>query len=382
MSAKATPTRAAAKQPHLLMMAGGTGGHIFPGLAIARAMRERGWRVSWLGTPTGMEQTLVPQDIFRLHSIAFEGIVGRGIQPKLMLPLRLLRAYREAKRLLREIAPDVVIGMGGYPTVPGGLAAARMGVPLLIHQSDAVAGLANRMLARFANRVLTGFEGVFTEHGDRHLVTGNPIRKEFAHFADPATRFAGRSGPLALLLMGGSRGSEAINAMLPSALALLAADERPRVVHQAGRGARTSTEGRYQQAGVDARVLEFIDDPATALATCDFFIGRSGASTVSELAALGVASLLIPYPHHKDQQQLHNARVLANAGAAQILEQPALTAEKLAAAITALTRERCLQMARAATSVATLDATTAICDAIAALLPAARREAVSQGSPA
>ena len=375
-------TAAQATPRHALIMAGGTGGHIFPGLAVARAMRERGWRVSWLGTPTGMEQTLVPQDIFRLHSIAFEGIVGRGLKPKLLLPFRMLRAYREAGRLLREIKPDVVIGMGGYPTVPGGLAAARMGIPLLIHQSDAVAGLANRMLARFADRVLTGFASVFANVGDKRVVTGNPIRSEFTHFADPATRFAGRSGPLAILLMGGSRGSEAINAMLPSALELLAADARPRVVHQAGRGARTSTEAKYARAGVDASVIEFIDDPATALATCDIFIGRSGASTVSELAALGVASLLIPYPHHKDQQQLHNAEVLASAGAAQILEQPALTAEKLAAAISSLTRDRCLQMACAALTVAKPDATAAICNVIDSLLPAAMREAATQGSAA
>ncbi len=382
MTACPTATRAASAPPHLLMMAGGTGGHIFPGLAVARAMRERGWRVSWLGTPNGMEQTLVPQDIFRLHSIAFEGIVGRGLKPKLLLPLRMLGAWRAARQLLREIKPDVVIGMGGYPTVPGGLAAASMRIPLLIHQSDAVAGLANRMLARFADRVLTGFASVFADYAGKRVVTGNPIRSEFTHFADPATRFTGRSGPLAVLLMGGSRGSEAINAMLPSAIKLLAADVRPRVVHQAGRGARTSTEAHYAQAGVDARVIEFIDDPATALATCDLFIGRSGASTVSELAALGVASLLVPYPHHKDQQQLHNAGILAEAGAAQILEQPALTAEKLATAISALSRERCLQMACAALSVAKPDATAVICGVIESLRPGVRPATATQGSAA
>ncbi|MBS0315319.1 MAG: undecaprenyldiphospho-muramoylpentapeptide beta-N-acetylglucosaminyltransferase [Proteobacteria bacterium] len=358
-------------KPHLLMMAGGTGGHIFPGLAIARAMRERGWRVSWLGTPRGMEQTLVPQDIFRLHAIAFEGVVGRGAGAKLMLPLRLARAYREARRLLRELRPDVVIGMGGYPTVPGGLAAARGGIALAIHQSDAVAGLANRVLARVADRVLVGFATVFPQYASKRVVTGNPIRAEFARFAEPSARFVGREGALSVLLMGGSRGAEAINALLPAALRLLPAERRPRVVHQTGRGAKGSTAALYEAAGVDADLVEFIDDAATALARCDLFIGRSGASTVAELAAMGVASLLIPYPHHKDQQQLRNARVLSDVGAAEVLEQPGLTAERLAQAIGSLTRERCLQMANAAHTLARPDATAEICTVLASLAPGA-----------
>jgi UDP-N-acetylglucosamine--N-acetylmuramyl-(pentapeptide) pyrophosphoryl-undecaprenol N-acetylglucosamine transferase len=354
-------------KPHLLMMAGGTGGHIFPGLAVARALRERGWRVTWLGTAHGMEQTLVPPDLFRLYTVTFEGIVGRGIKPKLALPFRLYSAYRHCRKLLTELRPDVVVGMGGYPTVPGGLAASRKGIPLAIHQSDAVAGLANRLLARFANRVLVGFASVFTDVQDKRVVTGNPIRPEFAQYADPDSRFSGRTGPIRLLLMGGSRGADAINKLLPSALALIPTDKRPIVMHQAGRGSRETTQANYAQAGVAADVIEFITDSAHALAECDVFVGRSGASTVSELAALGVASILIPYPHHKDQQQRHNAQVLADVGAATLLDQITLTKEALAELILLLTRERCLAMAKAALAIAKPQATSDICDVIESL---------------
>lgn len=353
--------------PHLLVMAGGTGGHIFPGLAIAHAMRARGWRVSWLGTTTGMEQTLVPRDDIPLYAIAFEGVVGRGIWPKLALPIRLLRAIGQGRKMLADLRPDVVIGMGGYPTVPGGLAAAQKDVPLAIHQSDAVAGLANKLLARFADRVLVGFASVFKEYESKRVVTGNPIRSEFSAFPDPVQRLGSHTGPLKLLVMGGSRGAEAINKLLPEALELLPAENRPSVTHQAGRGSADATRASYECAGVVANVVEFIDDSATALAECDIFIGRSGASTVSELAALGVASILIPYPHHKDQQQLHNARVLSAAGAASIEEQPTLTPESLAATIASMNRQKCMEMAVAARAVAKPDATSDICDVLESL---------------
>ena len=361
--------------PHLLMIAGGTGGHIFPGLAVARALRERGWRVTWLGTHNGMEQTLVPKDLFPLHTVAFEGIVGRGIKPKLALPFRLFSAYRQARKLLSELRPDVVMGMGGYPTVPGGLAASNKGIPLVIHQSDAVAGLANKCLAHFADRVLVGFATVFADVGSKRVVTGNPIRPEFAQYDDPASRFASRTGPLRMLLMGGSRGADAINKLLPAALALIPEDQRPVVTHQAGKGSREATLAFYESAHVNASIVEFIDDSPRALAECDVFIGRSGASTVSELAALGVASILIPYPHHKDQQQLHNARVLQTAGATTVFDQLALTKEQLAAHILALTREHCLKMAKAALAVAKPMATSEICDVVEQLAASNRVDA-------
>jgi len=352
---------------HLLMMAGGTGGHIFPGLAVARAMRERGWRVSWLGTETGMEQTLVPRDLFPLHTIDFEGIVGRGLKPKLALPWRLLKAYRRGLKLIDEIKPDVVIGMGGYPTVPVGLAARGKGVPLVIHQSDAVAGLANRLLARFASKVLVGFSSVFDNVAQKRVITGNPIRPEFDNLPTPNARAAPRVGPLHLLMMGGSRGAEAINRLLPAALALIPDSQRPVVTHQAGRGSREKTQARYDELKVAASVVEFIDDSPRALADCDVFVGRSGASTVSELAALGVASILIPYPHHKDQQQLHNARILEAVGAAKVLPEPGLTKELLAAEIASLTRANCLAMSENALKVAKPNATAEICAVIESL---------------
>ncbi len=349
---------------HLIVMAGGTGGHIYPGLAIARAMRARGWRVSWVGTPNGMEQKLVDPAEFPLKAIAFEGIVGRGIGAKLRLPLALWRAVREAKQFFVSNKPDAVIGMGGYPTVPGGIAASRLGVPLLIHQSDAVAGLANRMLAKLAVLVLTGFNSTFTHLGVKRVVTGNPIREEVVQQRAPVERFANRTGAIKILVMGGSRGADALNKLLPEALALIDTNSRPTILHQAGSDAVESTLDRYRALGINADVREFLNDSWNALAEADLFIGRSGASTVSELASIGVASILVPYPHHKDQQQLHNARVLESVGAAIIAPQPELTAALLAKQITSLNRENLLKMAIAATKVAAPSATKHICDAI------------------
>jgi UDP-N-acetylglucosamine--N-acetylmuramyl-(pentapeptide) pyrophosphoryl-undecaprenol N-acetylglucosamine transferase len=349
---------------HLIVMAGGTGGHIYPGLAVARAMRARGWRVSWMGTPNGMEQKLVDPAEFPLKAVAFEGIVGRGIGAKLRLPFVLWHAVREARQFFTSNKPDAVIGMGGYPTVPGGIAASRLGVPLLIHQSDAVAGLANRMLAKLAVRVLTGFDSTFTQLVAKRVVTGNPIREEVVQQAAPAKRFLNRTGPTRLLVMGGSRGADALNKLIPEALSKIDASIRPTVLHQAGTNAAESTMDRYRALGVSADVCEFLNDPWNALADADLFIGRSGASTVSELASIGVASILIPYPHHNDQQQLHNARVLESVGAAIIVPQSELTAESLAKQIEALSRATLQTMAIAATHVAAPNATKHICDAI------------------
>jgi UDP-N-acetylglucosamine--N-acetylmuramyl-(pentapeptide) pyrophosphoryl-undecaprenol N-acetylglucosamine transferase len=349
---------------HLVVMAGGTGGHIYPGLAVARAMRERGWQVSWMGTPRGMEQTLVDAKEFSLKAIAFEGIVGRGIGAKLRLPGALWSAVGEAKRHFKTVRPSAVIGMGGYPTVPGGLAAWRMKLPLLIHQSDAVAGLANRLLARVSTTVLTGFAATFAELGVRRTVTGNPIRKEFAEVAPAAERFAARNGRINVLVMGGSRGAEALNTTLPAAFAAINEASRPNILHQAGSGSAAATAQRYAEVGVHADVREFLDQSWTALANADLFIGRSGASTVSELALLGVPSILIPYPHHADQQQLHNAQSLASVNAARIVEQRDLRADTLASLITSLDRAQLKAMSTAATSVAHANATERICDAI------------------
>ncbi|TAG46436.1 MAG: undecaprenyldiphospho-muramoylpentapeptide beta-N-acetylglucosaminyltransferase [Betaproteobacteria bacterium] len=349
---------------HLIVMAGGTGGHVYPGLAVARAMVERGWTVSWMGTPGGMEQRLVDSSEFPLKSIAFEGIVGRGIGAKVRLPLSLLKAYAEAKRHLVLVKPTAVIGMGGYPTVPGGLAAWRAGVPLLIHQGDAVAGLANRLLAKVATTVLTGFTSTFVDLGSRRVVSGNPIRKEFADIAPATSRFAARQGRLKVLIMGGSRGAEALNNKLPEAFAAIDPAKRPHIIHQAGSGAAAATDARYKALGIQADVREFVDQSWSALAEADLFIGRSGASIVSELALLGVPSILVPYPHHADQQQLHNARTLSEVGAARIVEQRDLSATGLAALIDSIDRPTLQSMSAAATRVAQPNATQRICDAI------------------
>jgi UDP-N-acetylglucosamine--N-acetylmuramyl-(pentapeptide) pyrophosphoryl-undecaprenol N-acetylglucosamine transferase len=352
---------------HLVVMAGGTGGHVYPGLAVARAMRERGWRVSWMGTPNGMETKLVNPSEFPFKGIAFEGIVGRGLMPKLRLPFSLLRAVREAKAHFKQIKPDAAIGMGGFPSVPGGLAAWLMRMPFAIHQSDAVAGAANRLLARFAQRVLTGFDATFADRAAKRIVTGNPIRREFTMQASPKERFASRPGPLHLLVMGGSRGAAALNSVVPEALASLPQESRPRITHQAGAGSSDEVSARYAKLGVNADVTDFVDESWKAMAAADLFIGRSGASTVSELAALGVPSILVPYPHHADQQQLHNARVLERADAAKIVEQSQLTAQSLASMITALDRSLLAAMAERAQTVAHPDATAKICDAIEAM---------------
>jgi UDP-N-acetylglucosamine--N-acetylmuramyl-(pentapeptide) pyrophosphoryl-undecaprenol N-acetylglucosamine transferase len=352
---------------HLIVMAGGTGGHIYPGLAVARAMVARGWRVSWMGTPAGMEQKLVDPTEFPLKAIAFEGLVGRGFGAKLRLPGLLWRATREATLHFAKTKPTAVIGMGGYPTVPGGIAAWRTRVPLLIHQSDAVAGLANKLLSRFAASVLTGFSSTFTHLQGKRVVTGNPIRGEFSECRSVAQRFAGRKGPLSVLVMGGSRGAEALNKVLPEAFAQIPSELRPKIIHQAGAGSARDTAQRYSDLGVEADVREFIDQSWVALSDADLFIGRSGASTVSELAALGVASVLVPYPHHADQQQLHNARVLEGVGAARIVQQSELSAGSIAALILSLNREVLQTMAQAALAVAKPDATAQICDAIIAV---------------
>jgi UDP-N-acetylglucosamine--N-acetylmuramyl-(pentapeptide) pyrophosphoryl-undecaprenol N-acetylglucosamine transferase len=352
---------------HLVVMAGGTGGHVYPGLAVARAMRERGWRVSWLGTPNGMETKLVDPKEFAFKGIVFEGIVGRGLMPKLRLPVSLWRAVGEAKAHFRAIKPDAAIGMGGFPSVPGGFAAWRMKIPLAIHQSDAVAGAANKLLARFAQSVLTGFSSTFADRAEKRTVTGNPIRREFAIQKAPGERFSARTQAINVLVMGGSRGATALNKLMPEAIALIPHDMRPELLHQAGANSAEETRAHYERLGVKANVVEFIDESWSAMAAADLFIGRCGASTVSELAAIGVPSILVPYPHHADQQQLHNARVLEAVGAAKIIEQSLLTAEILAKAIGSLDRQALKQMAERATTVAHPEANVRICDAIEAM---------------
>ena len=342
-------------------MAGGTGGHIFPGLAVANVLRAEGWRVVWLGNPDGMEAKLVPSvdaGGYEMAWIRFGALRGKGILRKLLLPFNLLRGFIQALRELRRIRPDVVLGMGGYVTVPGGIMAAALGIPLVLHEQNSVAGLANRLLAGFADRVLTGFPDVLKK-GEW---VGNPVRSEIGLLATPTLRYRERErcdDPMHLLVVGGSLGAAALNETVPQALALLPEDERPEVLHQAGAKHIDALREIYARAGVTANLVPFIEDMAGAYAWADLVICRSGALTVAELAAAGAASILVPFPHAVDDHQTGNARFLAHAGAAILLPQAELTPARLAL-IRNITREQCLQMAEKARALAKPDATAAV----------------------
>lgn len=318
----------------VLIMAGGTGGHIMPGLAVAEILRARGWRVLWLGNPDKMEGRLVPPRGIELVPLRFQGVRGRGVRALLQLPLRLAAALRQAWGHLSRVRPDVVLGMGGYVAFPGGVAAALRRVPLVVHEQNAVAGTANRVLARLARRVLTGFPNVLP----RGETTGNPVRQEVCALPAPAQRYASRGGPLQLLVVGGSLGAQALNTIVPDALAAMDPALRPRVVHQAGQAHIEALQARYAAAGVQAECRAFIDDMARELAAADVVVCRAGAMTVAEIAAAGVAALFVPFPHAIDDHQSANARYLSDTGAAWLRQQADLTPAWLAQWLAARTR--------------------------------------------
>lgn len=349
--------------PTLMVMAGGTGGHIYPGLAVADALRERGWKVVWMGNPDGMEARIVPASGYEVAWVRFTALRGKGLLRKLLLPLNLLKGFAQALAQIRRVRPDVVLGMGGYVTFPGGMMAALLGRPVVVHEQNSVAGLANRVLAGVADKVVTGFPGVLKK-GEW---LGNPVRADITAVAPPAVRFAGRSGPLKVLVVGGSLGAAALNEAMPKALALLAPEDRPLVTHQAGTRQIEALRAGYQAAGVGGELLPFIDDMAARYAGADLVICRAGALTVAELAAVGVASVLVPFPHAVDDHQTGNARFLADAGAAILLPQTELTPQRLAALLQDMTRERLLTMAEKARSCAKPDATARVADVCAGL---------------
>ena len=336
----------------ILIMAGGTGGHIFPALAVAEKMRERGWRVVWMGNPEGMEARLVPQHGFEMLNLKFAALRGKGILRKLLLPLNLLRGFWQAQKAIRQVQPNVVLGMGGYITFPGGMMAALLGKPLVVHEQNSVAGLANRVLAGVADRIATGFPEVLA----KGVWAGNPVRPEIAKMAPPAERFAGRTGALHLLVIGGSLGAQALNEMVPQAMALLGENERPQIVHQAGEKHIEALKANYAAVGVAAHCVSFIEDMAGAYEWADLVICRSGALTVAELAAAGVASILVPFPHAVDDHQTGNARFLVNVGGAFLLPQGELTPQAIAL-IRNYSRGQLLEMAEKARSLAKPDAT-------------------------
>ena len=345
----------------ILIMAGGTGGHVFPGLAVARAMRDRDWRVVWLGNPSGMEASLVPAQGFTMEAVNFGGLRGKSFMTKLLLPLNLLRACIQSIGVLLRVKPHVVLGLGGYITFPAGLMAVLLKKPLVLHEQNSIAGLANRVLAKLARRVLVAFPDAFAnaKTGLKHAPqwVGNPVRQEIASLPDPAQRFNGRSGPLQIFVVGGSLGARVLNDVLPVALAQLPKEGRPQVLHQAGKGNALAVQTAYANTGTTAQVFDFIDDMAGAYANADLVIARAGAMTVSELAAAGVASVLIPLPHAVDDHQTTNARFLQQVGAAILLPQSALNAQSLAQTLQSMQRQQLSDMAKQARALAKPNAT-------------------------
>jgi UDP-N-acetylglucosamine--N-acetylmuramyl-(pentapeptide) pyrophosphoryl-undecaprenol N-acetylglucosamine transferase len=341
-------------KPHtILIMAGGTGGHIFPGLAVADVLRDRGWRVVWLGGPGSMESDLVPQHGYELALVDFSGLRGKGLLRKLALPFTLLLALWQSLFAFLQYRPDVVLGMGGYITFPGGLMAAFMRRPLVVHEQNSVAGLSNKTLLRWATRVLSGFPDV--PPGAEWC--GNPVRANIAALPAPQQRYAVRSGPLNVLVVGGSLGAKALNECVPRALALLPQEARPHVLHQTGIRHVEAVQQAYRKAGVEAAAIQpFLDNMAFFYEQADLVICRAGALTVAELAAAGLASILIPFPFAVDEHQTGNARFLSEHGAAILLPQNELSPQRLADLLRGMTRERALEMAQAARRLAKPDA--------------------------
>lgn len=330
----------------ILIMAGGTGGHVFPALAVARELESRDAPVIWLGTRRGIEAELVPAAGIALEWIRVGGLRGKGVRTWLLAPWRLAVALFDALRVMRRRRPRAVLGMGGFASGPGGVAAWLLGRPLIIHEQNSVAGLTNRLLAGLAREVLAAFPGSFSSRVSARVV-GNPVRPDILRLPAPDERLAGRVGPLRLLVLGGSQGALALNETVPLAAGRIAAAERPEIRHQAGRHTLARAEAAYRDAGVAARVEPFITDMAAAYAWADLVICRAGALTIAELAATGVAAVFVPFPAAVDDHQTRNARFLADAGAGVLIPQAELTAARLAGEIEACIRDRGLVLARA-----------------------------------
>nr|WP_189461267.1 undecaprenyldiphospho-muramoylpentapeptide beta-N-acetylglucosaminyltransferase [Jeongeupia chitinilytica] len=341
----------------LLVMAGGTGGHIFPALAVANAMRERGWDVVWLGAAGAMETRIVPQHDIPLETLAITGVRGKGLLKKLAQPWVQLKALCGSLRTIFRHRPDVAIGFGGFTGFPGGLAMRLLWLPLVVHEQNSVAGLTNKALSKFANRVLFAFPSAFRSAPPRFDCVGNPVRDAITAVAEPESRFAGRTGPLKLLIVGGSLGAQVFNEQVPKALALLPEAERPVVIHQAGEKHIDALKANYAAAGVEAECVAFIGDMAGAYADADLVLCRAGALTVSELACVGAASVLVPFPYAVDDHQTGNARYLSESGAGVLLQQTEFGAERFAALLKETNRARCLEMAHKARQLAKPDAT-------------------------
>ncbi len=350
-----------------VVMAGGTGGHIMPGLALADELKHRGWNVVWMGHPEGMEARLVPARGYKMSWVRFGALRGKGLLRKLLLPFNLLRGFAQSWQELARIQPALVIGMGGFISFPGGMMAALRGIPLILHEQNSIAGLANKVLAGVADRVLTGFPDTL----GKAAWVGNPVRGDIAVLPAPTLRYAEHErecpGRLRILVIGGSLGAQALNEAVPQGLALIPEAERPEVVHQSGEKHLEALRAAYAAAGVQAHAVAFIEDMAGAYAWADLVICRAGALTIAELAAAGVASVLVPFPHAVDDHQTANARFLSRAGAAMLLPQAELTPGRLAE-LRHLSRDQLKEMAEKARELAMPDATSmvaTVCEEIA-----------------
>jgi UDP-N-acetylglucosamine--N-acetylmuramyl-(pentapeptide) pyrophosphoryl-undecaprenol N-acetylglucosamine transferase len=346
----------------ILILAGGTGGHIFPGLAVAQALRARGAQVGWLGADGGMETRLVPPQGIAIDTIAVKGLRGKGLATLLGAPLRVLRAVRDAARVLRERQPDAVLSFGGYAAGPGGLAARLAGIPLLVHEQNRAAGMTNKVLAKLARQVLVGFPQTFRTE----TLVGNPVREAIAQVPPPEARDLAHAGPLRLLVLGGSQGARALNAAVPQAVAALGMEVE--VLHQAGEKLLDEARQAYSDADVAARVEPFIADMAAAYAWADLVVCRAGALTLAEVCAVGVGSVLVPFPQAVDDHQTRNAEYLVQRGAARLLPQGEDLAARLQAVLAELARapEQRIAMAQAARALAMPDAAARVADAVLA----------------
>lgn len=348
----------------LMIMAAGTGGHIFPGLAIAETMQKQGWDVSWLGTQHGMEGKLVPAAGLEMDTIVFAGLRGKGLAHTVKGSFQLMTSFLACRGIMKRRKPDLVVGMGGYVTVPGGMAARIMGIPIVLINADARLLLSNKALASSAKHVLFGFPGDYGDVAQKAILTGNPVRAEIKELPEPEERYRKRDGVLNIMVVGGSLGAKVLNDCLPAALEMLPFESRPNVIHQTGRQHVAEVRQQYRKAQVRAEVLDFIDDMAARYADVDLVICRAGAITVSELTAVGVASVLVPFIASSTSHQRDNAMLMDREGAAVHLPQTSLTPEYLAGLLKEMTREKCLAMAKTAYSLGKRDANERIAEVL------------------
>lgn len=342
----------------LMVMAGGTGGHVFPGLAVAHHLMAQGWQVRWLGTADRMEADLVPRHGIDIDFIRISGLRGKGLKALLLAPVRIFNAWRQARAIMKRFKPDVVLGMGGYVSGPGGLAAWSLGIPVVLHEQNGIAGLTNKWLARIATTVMQAFPGAFPNAE----VVGNPVRADVLALPMPKARFAGREGPVRVLVIGGSQGARVLNQTMPQVAGRLG--KSVTIWHQTGKGAQHSVQEAYAAVGqAQHKITAFIDDMATAWGWADVVVCRSGALTVSEIAAAGLPAIFVPF-QHKDRQQYWNALPLEKAGAAKIFEQPQFTADAVTQTLESWDRPTLLNMAQRARATAIPDATERVASAV------------------